>query len=298
MSFFQGLGDELYELTPSCFGQVYWSLFDKYGNFPIQILSNDPYMPWELMRPSRPDEDEVGSDWEILGRRHPVGRWLLDKEGLMPDVVETGKVATIAPDYSKSKRKSKRKRLKPLLSAQAESKAICTKLGTDAIPVTGRLQNVINLFEDANSVDIGMVHYAGHGVCKVNKAKFAQLLLEDGDLSVKDVRRKETQLGTNRHSLVFFNACEVGASGLNLGVIGGFAEALTEHEFGGFIAPLWAVYDGDASEVLSEFLQHVLLSDKRQTFATALQNIRIEFGEQSPTFLSYTYYGDVMARFV
>jgi CHAT domain-containing protein len=143
-----------------------------------------------------------------------------------------------------------------------------------------------------------MVHYAGHGVCKVNKAKFAQLLLEDGDLSVRNVRRKETQLGKNRHSLVFFNACEVGASGLNLGVIGGFAEALTEDEFGAFIAPLWAVYDGDASEVLSEFLQHVLLSDKRQTFATALQNIRIEFGEQSPTFLSYTYYGDVMARFV
>ena len=118
--------------------------------------------------------------------------------------------------------------------------------------------------------------------------------------SVYDIRRKETKLGKNRHPLVFFNACDVGGSGLNFGVIGGFAEALMEDEFGGFVAPLWAVYDVDASTAILEFLEHVLLAkeEQRQTFASTLQKIRCEFGEQSPTFLSYTYYGDVMARFV
>ena len=101
-------------------------------------------------------------------------------------------------------------------------------------------------------------------------------------------------------SLVFFNACEVGVSGLNLGVIGGFAEALIEGKFGGFVAPLWSVYDMDATTVVLEFLQNVLLvaTAQRQPFAAALQKIRNEYGEQSPTFLSYTYYGDVMATFV
>lgn len=296
MTFFQGLGDDLYGMTPSCFKELYWLLFDKYGEFSIQILSDDPYVPWELMRPTRPENDQRGPDPEILARRHPLGRWFLNKEGSRLTRLKSGKVATIAPDYSKRRLRG----LKPLPSAQAESTTICAKLGSHAIRVTGRKQNVIEMFEDAAKEDIGMVHYAGHGASKIKKATFAQLVLEDGDLLVYEIRRKETQLGRNRHSLVFFNACEVGVSGLNLGVIGGFAEALIEGKFGGFVAPLWSVYDMDATTVVLEFLQNVLLvaTAQRQPFAAALQKIRNEYGEQSPTFLSYTYYGDVMATFV
>ena len=297
MTLFQGLGDRLYAMTPACFQQVYWLLFDKYGNFPIQILSDDPYVPWELMRPTRPESDQRGPDPEILARRHPLGRWFLSKEGSMLMHLRAGKVATIAPDYSKS---PPHKGLKPLLSAQAESQKICSKLGPNAVPITGRKQNVIDLFEDAKKEDIGLVHYAGHGASNIGKAEHAQLFLEDTDLRALDICRKETQLGRNRHSLVFFNACGAGAPGLNLGVIGGFAEALIEDKFGGFIAPLWSVVDVDASSVILEFLDNVLLADEaqRQTFAHALQKIRYESGEESPTFLSYTYYGDVMAAFV
>jgi hypothetical protein len=297
MTFFQGLGDRLYEITPACFQEVYWLLFDKYGSFPIQILSNDPYVPWELMRPTRPENDKRGPDPEILARRHPVGRWFLNKEGSMLIRLRAGKVATIAPDYSQS---PPHKGLRPLLSAQAESKKICDKLGSNAVRITGRKDNVLELFVDAKKEDIGLVHYAGHGASNFENAEYAQLFLEDTDLRPLDIRRKETQLGRNRHSLVFFNACGAGAPGLNLGVIGGFAEALIEDRFGGFIAPLWSVYDVNASAVILDFLEHVLLQDgaQRQTFAAALQRIRNESGEESPTFLSYAYYGDVMAAFV
>jgi hypothetical protein len=85
---------------------------------------------------------------------------------------------------------------------------------------------------------------------------------------------------------------------LNLGVIGGFAEALMQDEFGGLVAPLWSVYDTDASAVMLQFLDSVMTGpQERQTFGSALQEIRRDFGEQSPTFLSYVYYGDVMAQF-
>jgi hypothetical protein len=296
MSFFQGLGDRLFRMTPSCFQQVYWLLFDKYGSFPIQILSDDPYVPWELMRPTRPESDKRSPDPEILARRHPLGRWFLNKTGAMPPRLTPGKVATIAPDYSKC---PPEKNLKPLRSAQQESQKICAKLGPNAVPITGRKPNVLELFEDSKKEDIGLVHYAGHGASSIEDADSAQLFLEDTDLRPLDISRQETQLGKNRHSLVFFNACGAGAPGLNLGVVGGFAEALIEDRFGGFIAPLWSVYDVDASAVILEFLDRVLLPDEpqRQTFAVALQKIRYEFGEESPTFLSYTYYGDVMAAF-
>jgi hypothetical protein len=71
-------------------------------------------------------------------------------------------------------------------------------------------------------------------------------------------------------------------------------------EFGGFIAPLWAVYDSDASNAVLQFLQDVLPAPHgaHLSFAAALQNVRRQLGEQSPAFLSYIYYGDVMAQFV
>lgn len=296
MTFFQGIGEELYKLTPSCFREVYRIMFAKYGSFPIQILSDDPYMPWELMRPTRPGDDSQQPQADILGQRHPLGRLFPDVEGLFFPRLKRGKVATIAPDYSKRSLK----RLKPLLSAQTDSKAILTTLKSDAVPIAGRKLEVIELFEDADKADIALVHYAGHGMSKTKRACFAELLLEDTDLLVPDISRQETQLGNNRHPLVFFNACQVGRSGLNLGVIGGFAEALAQKEFGGFIAPLWSVYDVDASTVTQHFLEAILPLPHggQQTFAAALQRIRTEFGEQSPTFLSYVYYGDVMAKFV
>lgn len=295
MTFFQGIGEELYKLTPSCFREVYWIMFDKYGSFPIQILSDDPYMPWELMRPTRPGAEPQQPEADILGQRHPVGRWFPDVEGLLFVKLKRGKVATIAPDYSKRFLK----RLKPLLSAQTDSKAILNMLKTDAIPVTGRKLDVIELFEDAGKAEIALVHYAGHGMSKTKRAYLAELLLEDTDLLVPDIDRQETQLGKNRHPLVFFNACQVGRSGLNLGVIGGFAEALAQKEFGGFIAPLWSVYDVDASTVTQQFLEEILPvpHGNQRTFAAAMQRVRSELGEQSPTFLSYVYYGDVMAKF-
>lgn len=156
------------------------------------------------------------------------------------------------------------------------------------------------MFEEAKKEDIGLIHYAGQGASNVEKAEYAQLFLEDTDLRALDIRRKETRLGKNRHSLVFFNACGAGAPSLNLGVMGGFAEALIEDRFGGFIAPLWSVVDVDASSVIFDFLENVLLAEEGhpRTFADALQKIRYASEEESPTFLSYTYYGDVMASFV
>jgi hypothetical protein len=285
MAFFQGIGDDLWARTPPCFKDAYGALVGRYGpEFPIQIVSDDPYIPWELMRPSR-----TGERAEFLGVKHPVGRWFCDYEGALRASIPRGKVFTVAPNYVR------RPELKALPWAQAESAAIVKALGTEARPEPGLKDGVLALLADDSRADIGLLHFAGHGSCAVQDTKFAVLYLQDRDLGVYELRRLETKLGEHRHPLVFLNACQVARSGLNLGVVGGFAEALMHREFGGLVAPLWAVYDDQASRVTSEFVTMVM--NDGTDFATALRAVRRAHGAESPTFLSYVYYGDVMARF-
>jgi CHAT domain/Lecithin:cholesterol acyltransferase len=283
-TFFEGMGERLYQLTPTFFQQAYWELVRVYGfGFPIQIISDDPYIPWELMRPG-----DATHPPDYLGVRHPIARWFLDYEGSRQVKIPGGRVATIAPDYKK------RPPVRPLDAAQKESKSILQMLGARATSVSADTLSFIGMFEDTSKSDYALVHYAGHGTCKTDQAEFAYLMLENGDVHVYDIRRSMVALGANRHSLVFLNACQVGQSGLNLAVIGGFAEGLMNRQFGGLVAPLWSVYDDPAKTCSTTFIQDVF---NGTPFAKALQTIRAQFGDASPTYLSYLYYGDVMASY-
>jgi hypothetical protein len=102
-------------------------------------------------------------------------------------------------------------------------------------------------------------------------------------------------LGEHYRTLVVMNAREAGATGTVLGSIGGWAEAFMNRRCGDFVAPLWALFDSDAHRVISEFY---LFIQGGVRVADALQTIRKQYGQDSPTFLSYLFYGDVMARFV
>jgi hypothetical protein len=76
--------------------------------------------------------------------------------------------------------------------------------------------------------------------------------------------------------------------------VGGWADAFVSRRFGGFIAPLWAVDDEDAATVTAELLDGIMT--QRRPIGTVLQEIRKKYGDRSPTFFSYLYYGDVNAR--
>jgi hypothetical protein len=100
-------------------------------------------------------------------------------------------------------------------------------------------------------------------------------------------------LGEHHRTLVLLNACEVGATGAVLGTVGGWAEAFSRRKFGGLVAPLWAVIDEDAATVIAELVD--MLWHRCMPVGKALTSIRAKYGEDSPTFFSYVFYGDVTA---
>jgi CHAT domain-containing protein len=139
-----------------------------------------------------------------------------------------------------------------------------------------------------------VLHFAGHGQFVTTATSESNIKLEDGALSASEVARPEVRLGKACRTLVFFNACEVGAAGTIFGEVGGWAAAFLSRQFGGFIAPLWSVEDEDASVVASELLRGILT--ERRPVGEVMRLLRTKYGDASPTFYSYLYYGDVTAR--
>ena len=144
--------------------------------------------------------------------------------------------------------------------------------GATSIP--GTRTAVLTLLETLPpQAPVALLHFAGHGqfVAEVSESN---IRLEDGVLTAGEVKRPEVKLGKACRTLVFFNACEVGAAGTLFGEVGGWAAAFLSRQFGGFIAPLWSVEDDDAGIVAEELLQGIVdesPTDRRSAARVARQ---------------------------
>ena len=277
-----GFGDRLWDRAPREWRDVYWALWDHYQRpLTIQFISDEPYLPWELMRPTRNDESETHPP---LALKHAVGRWIRQWDDYMRNRLPTGSICTISPHYNVSS----------LKLARAEAESAMLQKDYAAVSVKGTYAAVKALFESTPTTPVALLHFSGHGSFASSSVGTSSIKLEDGAFTVAEAARREVKLGQTCRTLVIFNACEVGATSSSLGAVGGWADALLSREFGGFIAPLWSVEDEDASTVVAELLRGILT--RREPISEVLRNIREKYGDTSPTFLSYLYYGDVTAR--
>jgi hypothetical protein len=282
-NWFLGLGKLLYQRTPNAFRETFRALRKQYGpGFPIQFITDDPHVPWELMAPSDvPDAD-------LLCMEHPVARWLLDYQTSLTTRLTQGDLLTIAPDYQFHPH------LAPLPQAQEESRQLAKRFR--AVRVAGRRQSVLSLLSGGYGKPVGLLHFAGHGKYSPNnEVSPSCVYLEDGELRTLEVRNSMTMLGQKSRPLVIFNACEVGTATDMLGGIGGWAETFVSERFAGFIAPLWPVQDSHARNAVEQLVAD--MREKRLTVGEALRRLRQSEAKTSPTYLSYVFVGDVMASF-
>ena len=222
----------------------------------------------------------------LLSLNHPVARWITSYESLMlRTFAARGQIVSIAPDYSR------RPGVEPLAAAAEEGRMLAVEFAARRIDPASKATVLAEL--TAPTAPVSILHFAGHG--KFDAAASTRVLLADEDLSMLEVRAPSTRLGQLHRTFVVFNACEVGRQGALLGNVGGWAETFMGRRFGGFLAPLWPVYDTDAHVVMEEFFEGVVR--QRRPVATVVHEIRQAHAHESPTFLSYVYYGDVMARF-
>jgi hypothetical protein len=286
VSLLHGIGERLWALAPPAFHDAYWAMRDALGDgFTIQFLTDEPHLPWELMRPVR-----RGAVTRLIGETHPVARGLLAyPDRLRPILPARGAILTMAPDYAKRASRE----LPPLIAAGEESAMLRARFAARPIaPASAR--RMLDALVDREQAPVKLLHFAGHGRLETPIER-SRIACEDGDVTIAQVRRQDTVLGERHATFVVFNACEAGATGEVLGEVGGWAEAFAYREFSGFVAPLWAVFDDHAWVAMERFFVAVL--EDGRPVGEALRDMRAAHGPYSPTALSYVYYGDVNARF-
>jgi len=281
----RGIGEVLWDHAPASVQTSYWKLRDNLGDsFSIQLLTDEPSIPWELMRPVRAGTKGT----RLLAETHPIARGLLAyPDRLRPTLPAVGERLTLAPDYTR-----RQPPLQALDEARHESAVLRERF--HALALAGTARSLMQVLEDPHAAPVQLLHFAGHGACDA-QALLSSIALEDRDLRVAQIRSHDVVLGEKHNTFVILNACEVGATGDVLGDVGGWAEAFAYRDFGGFLAPLWAVFDGHARLATERFLAAVF--EDRRRIGEALRDVRRQYGDVSATFLSYIYYGDVNARF-
>jgi CHAT domain len=282
----QGAGIELFQAAPKSFQKLFWELVgaDKLPR-EICIVSEEPYIPWELMIPRRRRADGQVETRKPLGVEFPVGRWI------PPDFVAGRTRIPLTDGYVIAPKYASRR---ALAFSDAEQTLLMQNFAAEPIsPAT-----FAQIAEKLTSAGRSLVHFVCHG--KDGGGGRQVLELENNEelssSQLLGIVGLERVFARNR-PFVFLNACEVGRGTAALVGLGGFATSFIELGASGVIAPLWSVKDKIAHHVAETFYNSVK-SEPGTPFAEIIRRLRAKAYESDSaedTYAAYCFYGDPCA---
>ena len=274
-----GAGRRLFDLAPEHVRDAFWKLIDR--SCPIEtiaVVSEEPYVPWELMIPHRKNEQR-----QPLGVEFSIGRWTSPLSVSAPQQLPLSSSFVISPRY-----KGKQK----LAHAESEAKFVAKEFSGEIIrPATRKV--IDDKFRGCRA---SLLHFICHGDVGADGVD-QELRLENGQVLTS--LHVEGSLGfssvlSGGDALVFLNACQAGRVTPELSGLGGFAPTLIGLGAAAVIAPLWSVRDQIAKLVASDFYREVQASPM-QPFAKILQTLRrnaYEGEDTEDSWAAYCFYGD------
>jgi len=292
----EGAGEKIYRNTPAYFRDCYWAVWKAAAaggfNFDsVQIVTDEPCVPWELMRLYDLDR-APGVPAEFLGIRHSVGRWLANESAAPRQRIGVHKLAVAASDYQNVAAVGSK-----LPWAAGERTLMVDTYCADPVPLTS--DALLDFLEKGR---VQAVHFACHGNMSISDPDASRLVMEDtpNDLTPLAVARSEVCNGLgSEHPLVFLNACEVGGAATALSLVAGFPAAFLYAGAAALVSPLWAVNDEHARRIAEDFYREVFAAAGGRTIGEVLRDLRQRWQtEKHLTFLAYVLYGDPLARVV
>ena len=239
----------------------------------LLIMSDDPYIPWELVWPyNEGNESKDYGNWKE--DEYPwcismkMTRWLnhsvednkSTNKSTAPTQLQLNQFACIAPGDSR------------LIGAQTERKDISQLFRDnnidDTTPQKFRRSEICDLLERGK---YNWFHIAAHGGFNSHTPDDASaVVLEEGEkLTIYDMIGPEIEghISSARPAF-FFNTCHGGRQSWGIAGLGGWPNHLIAAGASLLIAPLWRVYDEPALDFARKFYEE-LLNDK--TVAEAVQ---------------------------
>jgi hypothetical protein len=278
-----GAGMKLFKAAPALFQKVFWELVDS-GKPPktISIVTQEPYIPWELMVPNRRPPGGKLQQREPLGVEFLLSRWSADDDVHPPQKIPLRDAYVVAPRDSR------------LGAADDEATVVVDGFhGVRIDPASAR--ELDHAFQQHGAA---LLHFICHG--KSGNGGSQVLVMEKTQelyaSALAAMPGLEKGFAVAR-PLVFLNACEVGRQEPALVGTGGFAEEFMALGASAVIAPLWSVKDTIAHEIAVEFYRRIK-AEPATPFAAILRDLRVksyavEGGED--TYAAYCFYGDPLA---
>jgi CHAT domain len=278
----RGAGIKLFEASPQIFQQAYWELIKANKSVEtISIVSQEPYVPWELMVPERGD----GVDREPLGIAHAVGRWTTSQGTSAPQRLTLSDSYALAPKY---------RTLTNLAFASAEAEWVCDHFHGRLID-PGTYEMLDEAFTGGGATILHFVCHGGSGGASLMLAAKDKKSPE-GSITVIDLAGWKAARAAlqAKHPLVFLNACEVGRQAPALHGIDGLVPEFARLGASCVIAPVWSVDDKVAHDVAERFYEGLI---EQRPLASILQEIRRKAYDPAgaDSYAAYCFFGDPLA---
>ena len=266
---------------------MFWELIDT--GVPLKdiaVVSEEPFIPWELMIPNRQKPGGGPERRKPLGVEFRIGRWTT------PDMVKPRQKLTltnsylIAPDYMDVRKKLKH--------AKDEAAFVASAFDGEQI-APASFADVERTLKAGGRT---LVHFICHGLD--SEAGSQVIELENNEqltsTSIEGMDGIEEAFHEMK-PIVFLNACEIGRPAPALVGLGGFAASFIRLGASAVIAPLWSVKDAIAHEIAMEFYKRVK-EEAATPFAEIFRKIRekaYDVANGEDTYASYCFYGDPAA---
>jgi CHAT domain len=271
----RGAGLAFWDALPTDAKRRIWTALEN-GAASMSVVSQEPYIPWELMVPYQ----KLPKPRQPLGIELRLGRWITGDYTSAVQHIPMKSGYIICP------------RTSGLASAAEELAFLTEKLRPAFAPAD---EIVPATFTGVDKGLAGPPRNVIHFICHGKSAVLQTLELEKPDtLNCSEVRAMKGFLTAFAAGpLVFLNACEVGGQVLALDGVGGFANSFIELGAAAVVAPLWPVQDKIALEVTRTFYTQAL---KGVPFAEVMQTIRRKaYDEAIDSYAAYCFYGDPLA---
>jgi hypothetical protein len=274
-------GKKYWKIVPEATKTFIKSALAK-GAKTLFVLSEEPWIPWELMIPDlSPDGPSMP-----LGALLATGRWVTGNHLSPPQEIRLSSIYVVSPRDSE------------LENAADEVKYFEEELKKRVLVKRPSMPITLKKLDDGLCVAAcdGL-----HFICHGQRLNTLQVLNfdEDTDLDCSQVTDLDGfRAAFKAHPFVFLNACDVGGVVPSLDGVTGFANSFIELEASAVVAPLWAVRDAAAPQVTRSFYEAVLAG---KPFGEAIQTIRKRAYDNAgdrETYAAYCFYGDPLARLV
>lgn len=274
------------QLVPDPIRRSLWKHRDRIKA--IQVISNEPYIPWELMYLSDPERQETGG-WFFAERG--LTRWLHNAPiGRHRRPFNEGELRYVIPDYQGGR---------ALNGAAEEQKMLKdTFCGFEPIdPTSTKVREYLK-----NAGNCALLHFACHGQTQQATVLSSDLLMRDqvnaagraisDPLTWQDVAAN-ADFGPDGGPLVFLNACQTGATGAGISGVAGFASSFLRPESkrgaAAFIGALWSI-DDQLAGIFAATVYEQLKEGAPLDEAVAEARKQCQSGNDF-TWLAYTVYG-------